>query len=146
MSGSLEEQVEVMMKEMRGKSWTAMIKQVIETLENEGLEKCNGNKLCKAKIMAHLIFALTKSLHGWTNWLNFDSMDNLTDEEIDDVYAKLKKLVIEFLELDMEITKKKEDELLEKKREEILKYVVKAREDEAKGKKKSGSQPEFYVA
>lgn len=146
MAENLEQEVEGMLRKMSQGKWSDMIKAIVKQLESETIEKCEGNKLCKAKILSHLLMALDRSLKGWGTWMTFDKLDELSDEEIDEIYPKLKKLVIEWLKIDIELTEKKEEEQIQARKQEVVKKIVKAKEEEAKAKKKRGkTQPKFYV-
>lgn len=144
----LEEEVEQMLRKMTQGKWTDMIKQIISQVEAESIKKCKGNKLCKAKILSHLLMAIDKSLKGWGEWMNFDKMDELSEEEIDWIYPRLKKIVIDWLKLDIAVTEKKEEEAIRRNKEEVVKKIIKTRMEQEKKKKKKGkgTKPKFYVS
>jgi hypothetical protein len=54
---------------------------------------------------------LNVSLKGWAGWLgNFSITEKFTLDELKELYPKMKQLVIDFVKLDIEATKKKTDE------------------------------------
>jgi len=92
--------------------WSEIVEETIKQMEKENIDK--DDRLTMAKKLARIIIVLMKSLEGWKQWLTFERMDDLTDEEFRDLYPRLTKVIIEFLKIDAEITKKKEAEDEEK--------------------------------
>ena len=59
--------------------------------------------------------SLLVSVKGWKQWLtNLDTLQTLTMEDFKQFYPKMVETTIDFLKIDMEITKKKIDEAIVK--------------------------------
>jgi len=138
----IEEEIGRRLQEMHQRNWSDAVANTIKALEEETIDGCKGNRLCYAKILANLIVTMNNSVDGWLQWMNFNALDSWTDEEFKEYYGRLKKLVIDWLKLDMEITAKKEGEALKRKKKMLVQRAVEAVE---KHKKKSGADPKFYV-
>lgn len=112
--------------------WSELIENTIKQLEKETIDK--DDRLTMAKKLARLIVILMKSLEGWKQWMNFEVMDSITKKEFRELYPKLSKVIIEFLKIDAEISKKKEDEAEEK----IKKLIAEQKKKGKKGEKCAG--------
>jgi len=106
--------------------------ELIEQLKKEDLDTCKGDRLCMAKKLFRILNALHFSLKGWDSWMTIEKVDNLTKEDMEWAFPRLRKLIIAFLEIDYKITKKKEDELRklieieDKKEKALIKKIRKA--------------------
>lgn len=66
------------------------------------------DRLEYAKELLRCIQILTLSVKGWRAWLgNYDVIDNITLEEFQEVFPKMRQLITDFVKLDLELTKKK---------------------------------------
>lgn len=69
------------------------------------------DRLSYIKECVMCIQVLNVSLKGWASWLgNFSVTEKFTLSELEELYPKMKQLVIDFVKLDIEATKKKTDE------------------------------------
>lgn len=118
------------------KKWHEMIEDVIKKIEADTLDDCK-DRLEMAKMLGRLVVILVKSVNGWQQWMNFESMDTWTEEEFRNIYPKYKKTVIDFLKIDAEITKKKQEELDAK----IEKLMKEAKETEKTKNTKKDKKP-----
>lgn len=118
------------------KKWHEMIEDVIKKIEADTLDDCK-DRLEMAKMLDRLVVILVKSVNGWQQWMNFESMDTWTEEEFRNIYPKYKKTVIDFLKIDAEITKKKQEELDAK----IEKLMKEAKETEKTKNTKKDKKP-----
>jgi len=118
------------------KKWHEMIEELIKKIKDETLDDCE-DRLEMAKKLGRLVVILVKSVNGWQQWMNFETMDAWTKEEFLNIYPKYKKAVIDFLKIDAEITKKKQAELdtkIEELKKEAAEEVKKAKAKKTKKK------------
>jgi len=93
------------------------IKQLKQTLEfiEELDKKPDKDRLALANMINHLVGVLIGSIQGWQKWCNLNSMDTqLTLEELKDIVPKMKRLVKEWIKIDIAITEVKTEELAKK--------------------------------
>jgi len=113
----------------------APAKQYVKTLSNliKHLEKAKPkDRLDYAVEITNCLNAMLISVKGWKQWLtNLDTLQTLKMEDFQQVYPEMVKTTIDFLKIDMKVTKKKIDEA-------IVKYD--------KAKKPPKVSKEFYVA
>ena len=119
----------------RQQTWSDMVATAIEQIKKDSLKECKGDRLCIAKKLVRLLITLSQNLKGWQTWMNFEKMDNLTKKEMEELYLALQKVIIEFLQIDYDITKKKEDEAV-KALEAAVKKAKKAARKKGNSKKK----------
>jgi hypothetical protein len=71
-------------------------------------KKPDKDRLRNANIISQLIGILIVSIKGWQSWLNFNSMDSLLNsEEMNEIAMRMKKLVNEWIEIDLLVTEMK---------------------------------------
>lgn len=89
------------------KKYIEIMEHNIKLLENAKPE----DRLSYVKECVICIQVLNVSLKGWAGWLgNFSITEKFTLDELKELYPKMKKIVIDFVKLDIEATKKKTDE------------------------------------
>lgn len=90
------------------------VKKYIEVMEHniKLIEEAKPeDRLSYVKECVICIQVLNVSLKGWAGWLgNLSITEKFTLEELKELYPRMKQLVIDFVKLDMEATKKKTDE------------------------------------
>jgi hypothetical protein len=65
-----------------------------------------------ALAIARCINGMSVSTKGWAAWLNnLEALDQLSLEELTDVYPKMKECALKFLEADVDISRKKLDQV-----------------------------------
>jgi len=70
------------------------------------------DRLGFVKGIVRCIQILNVSIKGWASWVgNYEILDDLTLEELEEIYPQMKQLVIDFVKLDLAITKKKFSEV-----------------------------------
>jgi len=114
----------------------AYIEQLKKTLEfiDELETKPDKDRLRYANIISQLIGVLIGSIKGWQSWLNFSSMDSLiTLQELEEIVPKMKKLVKEWIEIDISITESKTKD-------------VETKHEEMKAKRKASKPSKPYVS
>jgi len=81
----------------------------IQRKNRETLEKTNPkDRLEYAKEMLLCFQVLAMSVKGWLNWLsNYNTINELSLEEMTEIYPEIRKVVLKFIDIDIEITKKK---------------------------------------
>lgn len=87
-----------------------IIKQVKELKPEDRLDYASG--------LNKIIIALSGSIHGWETWCNVDNMCDIELKEFEEYFPKMKKMAIEWLEIDYKITKLKSKDLIRKFDEE----------------------------
>lgn len=61
--------------------------------------------------VAHCLNGMSISVKGWASWLNhLDQLNQLKLDELEDIHPKVRKIALEFLQIDVEITQKKLDD------------------------------------
>jgi hypothetical protein len=89
------------------KAYMAQLKHTLDFID-ELDKKPDKDRLRYANIIGQLIGILIGSIKGWQSWLNFNSMDSLLSlEEMSEIVPKMKKLVKEWIEIDLLITEVK---------------------------------------
>lgn len=134
-------------KEMAIKKVIAANKRYIE-LVTESIKKIKemkcDDRLSYALALETLVNALAGSIKGWQRWCSLFQMNNIKLEEFEEILPKMMKCVIDWLEIDREITEVKTKELEGK--------ITTTTEDTENGKRgrtrKKGSKPkeQIYVA
>jgi len=114
----------------------AYIENLKKTLEfiDELETKPDKDRLRYANMISQLIGVLIGSIKGWQSWLNFATMDNLLSfKELEEIVPKMKKLVKEWIEIDISITESKTKD-------------VETKHEETKAKRKASKQTKPYVS
>lgn len=111
-----ESEIMIMTKEQRtelleaktieiNKIYMEQLKQTLEAIE-EVDKKPDKDRLTYANMINHLVGVLIGSIQGWQKWCNLNSMDTLLSlDEMKDIVPKMKRLVKEWIEMDIDITK-----------------------------------------
>lgn len=131
---TIEEQVDAYIKNLRKKTWSKGIENLIKEIKKDAKDECK-DRLALAARISRLLFAFEGSLKGWKNWDNVGSMETLTEEQLKLIVSKLTKIILEFLKFDLEITKVKEEENFVKMREHAIKKLKKQAKAAKKGHK-----------
>ena len=89
------------------KIYMEQLKQTLEAIE-EVDKKPDKDRLTYANMINHLVGVLIGSIQGWQKWCNLNSMDTLLSlDEMKDIVPRMKRLVKEWIEMDIDITKAK---------------------------------------
>lgn len=87
-----------------GKSYLQAMEYNLKLME----EAKPKDRLEYAKELLRCMQILTLSVKGWRSWLaNYEIVDNITLEEFQEIYPKMRQLITDFVKLDLEITRKK---------------------------------------
>lgn len=98
------------------KIYIEQLKQTLNFIE-EMDKNPDKDRLTYANIINHLIGILIGSIQGWQKWCNINSMDTLLSlDEMKNIVPKMRRLVEEWIEIDISITKTKTSDI-EKKQE-----------------------------
>lgn len=89
-------------------TWSDSIDELIKHLTKKRKLK---DRLDHAELMMEILNAMTFSLNGWYQWGNVYRLNRLTEEEYKEFVPKLLEIAVKWLELDKELTGKKEKEL-----------------------------------
>jgi hypothetical protein len=106
-------------EEPEEENWKQYIKVMnynINLIENAKPE----DRLAFVREVARCIQILELSTKGWRGWLsNYEMIDKITLEELRNLHPKLRQAVVDFVKLDVELTKKKfmEEEEKNKKKD-----------------------------
>lgn len=89
------------------KKWSEALQEIKERIMKEQPK----DRLELAVALMHIVGAMGFSVKGWHQWLSsLEAINNLTKNEIEEVYKELKPLVLKILEIDLRITEQKERE------------------------------------
>lgn len=114
-----------------------LIKETIEYIE----EQKPDDRLSYALGIENIINAMMASTKGWQKWCNLRQMDNMKKEELEEYYPRMKKVVIEWLKIDMEVTEAKTKQI-----EDDLKKESEEDKSKTRTKKKDEKLSRIYVA
>jgi len=84
-----------------------------------------------------IIVSMKGSIKGWDTWLNFRSMNLISEKDMKKIASTMKELAMKWIQVDIDITQTKTDELIAK---------AKKRQKAAKKKKKKKTSKNIYVA
>lgn len=90
------------------KSWSEAIDEMIRLLKRK---RRLEDRLDYAELMMEILNAMTFSLNGWYQWGNIFRLGKLTKKEYEEFVPKLLEVAVKWLEIDRDLTKKKEKEL-----------------------------------
>lgn len=82
------------------KKFMEMIKQTMEYID--GLDP--QDRLSYASAIEDIVNGLAGSIKGWQRWCSLKQMNNIGEDEMKEYYSKMKKLVLEWLKLDLQAT------------------------------------------
>jgi len=109
-------------------SWSKTIDEIIKVLKRK---RKLEDRLDYAQLLLEILNGVTYSIKGWQQWTtNVSSLGKLTKEEYEKFIPKLLDITIKWLEIDRELTAKKEKEMQkavkskEAKEENSPKYVA----------------------
>jgi len=109
------------------KSWSGSINGLIKILKKK---RNLDDRLQYAEFMLEILNAMTFSLNGWYQWCNVYQLNRLSKEEYEEFIPKLVEVAIKWLEIDRDLTSKKEKELqksieseIQEEQESSKKYV-----------------------
>jgi len=90
-------------------SWSKTIDEIIKVLmRKRKLE----DRLDYAEVLLEILNGMTYSIKGWQQWIaNVSSLGKLTEEEYKEFIPKLLKIAVMWLEIDRDLTAKKEKEI-----------------------------------
>jgi len=115
------------------KIYIEQLKRTLEAIE-EVDKKPDKDRLTYANMINHLVGVMVGSIQGWQKWCNLNSMDTLLSlDEMKDIEPKMKRLVKEWIEMDIDITKAKTAD-------------VEKEYEEKKVKQRKASKPKPYVS
>ena len=96
------------------KDWIKRIRKLMKNIKKFEL----GDRIQTISQLIYMHNALYNSVKGWNNWFNMwvasalnekmgleDDIVNLTEEELKELHEKLRKMIPEFLNLDIKMTK-----------------------------------------
>lgn len=90
-------------------SWSKTVGEIIKILKRK---RKLEDRLDYAKLLLEILNAITYSIKGWQQWTaNVSSLSRITKEEYKEFIPKLLEITINWLEIDRELTAKKEKEL-----------------------------------
>jgi len=102
------------------RQYIANLKHVISFLKKQKPE----DRLGYANAIAICLNGMILSVGGWNAWLaNLQATNNITLEEFKYMYPKIKRIAIEFLEIDINITSKKVKETAKKLKEQKITII-----------------------
>jgi len=94
---------------MLSEGWIQACERILEQIKRFS-EKEEKDRLDLVQSMRFALYALHRSILGWSNWVNNpDIMVSFKHEELDEMNRKLMKFVEEFIKYDIEVTKKGAD-------------------------------------
>lgn len=108
------------------KDYIKMLSQLIKQIEKAKPK----DRMEYAVAVAKCLNSALVSIKGWGTWINdLERLNALTIEDFKTVYPKIRKSIIQFLKVDIEITKKKLVEAsLKRKKKQRKKEEVKPKE------------------
>jgi len=103
------------MLSQKQKKWTEMIEEYVSQIKS--LKPTD--RMSYAQAITKIINALAFSLKGWSQWFSsIDMLNNISEEEYKKIFTIMRKHALGLLQLDFQITLKKEKEQEEKKKKQ----------------------------
>jgi len=126
---NIKKVLETIMKQETKKTWSESIDDMIKVLKRKRKLK---DRLDYAELMMEILNTMTFSLNGWNQWGNIYRLNRLSEDEYKDFVPKeykdfvpkLLEVAIKWLEIDRDLTSRKEKEIeksVEVERQEELK-------------------------
>lgn len=126
LEGNIQQVLQALATGRTKASWSKSIDDLIKLLKRK---RKLEDRLNYAELLAEILSAMTHSIKGWQQWTtNVHSLSNLTEEEYKKFVPKLLEIAIKWLEIDRDLTAKKEKEIQKavkpkKTKEKSPKYV-----------------------
>lgn len=108
---NVEKILQVLARGQTNISWSETINEMIKLLKRK---RKLEDRLDYAELLMEILNAMTYSVKGWHQWGNIYRLNKITKEEYEEFILKLLEAAVMWLEIDRDLTAKKEKEIQKK--------------------------------